>query len=142
MLNQLLKWSIAIGLWKKYGRALKWFPVVLLLLFVIYAVHRDYIEFVEVSQVSSHLALSFVLKWLAVFCVIAIYIFYIRSVLYVNRKKTRVRESLNKKAGPKKKSSNIEGAEPVTDPFERIRQKEKLRSKADVILTGRSNSDT
>jgi len=66
MINQLLKWSVILAIWKKYGSAIKVLPLLLLVILLVYAVHGDYIEYAEVSEEKQHLALSFLVKWLAI----------------------------------------------------------------------------
>lgn len=81
MINQLLKWSVILTIWKKYGSAIKVLPLLLLVVLLVYALHGDYVEYAEVSNEKQYLALSFLIKWLAIFVVIGAYWMYIKKVL-------------------------------------------------------------
>lgn len=91
MFNQVVKWSVLLTIWRRYGAAIKWFPVVLLVLVLIYAVHRDFVEYVEVSKSGSYLALSFLLKWLAIVAVLIVYWWYIKSILSSSEQSSKPR---------------------------------------------------
>lgn len=98
MINQLLKWSVILAIWKKYGSAIKVLPLLLLVILLVYAVHGDYIEYAEVSEEKQHLALSFLVKWLAILGVIAAYWLYLKKALKSNKnKKPSLKDRLKKR---------------------------------------------
>lgn len=143
MISQIFKWSLLLGLWKKYGTAIKALPFVLLLLLLVYALHGDYVEYAEVSEQKQHLALSFLIKWCAVFFVGLAYWLYVKSVLSPKKKDT-VQKAASAKPGfsNRKEPHGTYAAKEdkefsATDPFEKIRRKNHLRSKAEVVINNK-----
>ena len=148
MINVLLKWGTLLAIWNKYGAALKTLPFLLIIIFIIYAIHGDYIEYAEVSDEKSYVAWSFLIKWLVIFSILAGYWMYVRSLLRV-KKTSSVRERLmgtssqGHRAKPsgqdddlsnKKSDNQSKDHGDLQDAFVNIRKKKHLRSKAEFVL--------
>ena len=129
MLPQLLKWGVLLGIWRRYGGAIKLLPLLLLVLAIIFYVHGDYINYVEVSENQHWLARSFLIKWLLVLAVVGIYWLYVKRLLATpsGGKSKKPEESLQ--------SERKTDAEP--DPYKNIREKDTLRSRSDVLIQNR-----
>lgn len=142
MINQLMKWGVLLGIWKRYGAAIKMLPVLLVTLVLVYALHADYVEYAQVSEHKQNLALSFLLKWGAIAAVVLVYVAYVKQVVaskQPNNLKTRLTKKSaldNAKQTQEKAPSAVSDKppEPSQDPFANIRKKKQLRSKADVII--------
>ena len=148
MINQLLKWSLLVAIWRKYGEVIKLVPFLLILIVIVYAIHKDFIAYVEVSNEKRYLALSFILKWAAIFLVGFLYWRYVRRTLNPHRKQNRdFAVSWNTKksdgqselqGGPSEKKNGTGDADNTEcdseDPFAHVRYKKRLDSRADKIL--------
>jgi H+/Cl- antiporter ClcA len=135
MLPQLLRWTVLIGLWKKFHRPIVIVFFTLIALLVVSIVHQDFLSYQKsLNQVNEQvLAWSYAIKWLLYLALIAIG--------FIWGKKSLVQKgSLQKKMGKPDidiKSSDdsvSETALDASDPFSNIRKKAKLRSEADFLL--------
>jgi len=126
MLNNLLKVTALSLIWKKYRAGIVATVILITYCWLIAIIHQDYLSYRELAGSGDSLGLSFVLKWLAWLAGFTVYFFYDS-------------DPVNKTAEPAKSASRIscsddkpQGGE--TDPFTAIRNKKKLRSKADVLI--------
>ncbi|MCZ2720785.1 hypothetical protein O1D97_03785 [Marinomonas sp. 15G1-11] len=100
-------------------------------------IHQDYIQYSQLNNDTSYLAASFILKWIVFAC--AAILFIITNIFFQSKKTSRQKPPASNTV---KKSfifrSTVDKKEPVTrlkdDPFDAIRHKPQLRSKADVML--------
>lgn len=137
MFNQLVKWTIIVGMWRKYKRHLVATCVLLLSLLLINYIHLDYLEF-AVATGSTNLGFSYLIKWSGFILAIVIYILYLKRVntssKYDSRlhKMMKARSVVTKKED--KKANSISDEVGNRDPFANIRAKKKLRSEADFLI--------
>jgi len=136
MIAQMLRFSVLLAIWKKYRRHLTGALVLLAFWLVVNIVHQDFIEYSHLSQGKEEaLGWSYLLKWVANLLGLAIYLWLIREPVKQNSVGLDPLTSLNLRSGrtePKPKSPK--GVDPAADPFAEIRQKDRLRSKADIVI--------
>lgn len=134
MINFFAKSVAATYVWKRYKKVIISTVALFLSYFLINAVHHDFLEYRQLSGNGEQLLLSFTLKWLALGGVTALY-YYINIH---NRIKpppqTPNAKTTNK---PNAKDTLDAQAEQKPDPFAEIRNKETLRSRADVEMDKR-----
>jgi hypothetical protein len=132
MLQRLLTWTLLAAIWKRYGRALRMLPLLIGLVVLITMMHGDYVEYVSVSDNKRFLHWSFLIKWLLIVLVVFLYWRYVLNVIKGNSVSLKndhsSQSSLGKNNGPANKNEN------GVDPFENIRSKKTLKSKAEVII--------
>ena len=99
--------------------------VLFLYLWLIGKLHQDYVNYSELNSDHEYLALSFVIKWCAFFLGIMVY-------LLLNSLFPRSKKLVPTVAKKNQKTESDQDA--VVDPFAEIRQRKKLRSRADFII--------
>ena len=132
MINQLLRLTFLTYIWKRYKTAIVSAVLLLLFFWVIGTLHQDYIQYAELNDDKAYLALSFLIKWL----------FYISGLACFGYINWRVmgKQAPSEEQGLPPVSESIksppaaEGDAPV-DPFDAIRRKERLQSKADKLIS-------
>ena len=124
MLKSASKWLALTYLWQRYKNHLKPFFAFLAVLLLIIFIHAEYLSYAEVSGDKSYVGFSFLFKWFAILLAALIYILFpLRSIKKPGRqKKKNAQNAESLKSGDQK------------DPFNSIRGKGRLRSKADFIL--------
>ena len=121
MWNNLLKLTLASYIWKRYRRTLIALPLLLLYFWLINLVHQDYLAYSQLNDSQVGVGLSFVVKWILIFIGIFTFIF----IHFTN--------GANRSSADNMQTSKSDlGSD--SDAFDAIRQKDKLRSRADVIL--------
>ena len=136
MLQRLVIWTMLVTIWRRYGKALRLLPLVIVLLFLISMLHSDYVQYVRVSEDRKYLPWSFIIKWLLIISVIAV---YWRFVLLVIRGGPKDPLSLKKREGKKAYQNDSDLDAQRNDPFKNIREKKQLRSKADLLIQKKKN---
>ena len=137
MFNQLVKWTIIVGMWRKYKRHFVATCVLLLCLVLINYIHLDYLEF-AIATGSKSLGFSYLIKWSGFILAIVFYLLHLKrvnnSAQYDSRlhKMMRVKPVVAKKEDKKTHAADDEASN--TDPFANIRTKKKLRSEADFLI--------
>lgn len=136
MLNQMIKWTVLIGLWRNYKRHFSITLLMLLALLLITLFHQDFVEYNEKSA-TPYLAVSYIVKWIAYLLCAGVYVFAIKRVNRLSKYDSTLHSMMKEKS---KETSNNEsteaneGEKATSDPFERLRNKKSLRSKADFII--------
>lgn len=135
MFNQLVKWTIIIGMWRKYKRHLMASVLLLVSLVLINYIHLDFVEY-SVATNSEHLGFSYAAKWLAFALAIVIYAWHIKQVNQAAKYDSKLHELMQSKTSSvrKEKDISVEEQNSQTDPFANIRKKKKLKSEADFLL--------
>lgn len=126
MLNQILKFTVITSIWlwlKPRWRALLAF---ILSLVIINVLHREYVNYVEISGNQVFLVWSYILKWSAMLICILAYLLV--SAWGISGKKTPPAKVANE---PVKLTPKIEGQD---DGFDFLRRKKKLNSQAEKLL--------
>ena len=127
MIKNILRITLISYIWQRY----KIIIVSTLLLFVYFwlidKLHQDFISYSHLISSDKNLGLSFLLKWFCLLIGVVVY-FFLNSRRY-------------KLGKHQKKASNMPGDSadrPATpnkaDPFQAIREKARLRSKADITI--------
>lgn len=138
MWNNLLKLTLVSYVWKRYRRTLIALPVLLLYFWFVNLVHHDIIAYATLNKDTSWLGWSFLVKWL--FILLGVVVFVLihlkakpeQSDKLISPLKHAFKES---KSQQKATGKNLaEEGITETDAFERIRKKDKLRSKADIVI--------
>lgn len=147
MMKQLFRLTFVAFVWKRYKQVIVSTLVLLLFLWITEKVHQDFVNYSQLNADTAYLGLSFVIKWL---------VFFLGSVVYLginvwfrsnNTTPSEGDSLLNKMQStaphtPSPSSNNQQDASATStsesanasDPFDAIRHKETLRSKADVVL--------
>ncbi len=136
MFNQLVKWTIIIGLWRKYKRHVLASLLLLVGLMLINYIHLDFVEY-SVATGAKTLGLSYAVKWLALACALIIYVWFIKRANQAAKYDSRLHNLMKSKstsASAKDESSKQVQGEELADPFANIRKKKKLKSEADFLL--------
>jgi hypothetical protein len=132
MLNQFIKWTVLIGIWKKFKRHIIATLLMIVMLYVVSLIHADYLLFVQSAKLdnaSANVATSFFIKWgISLFIVIG----YAYLLRYFQRS-GQVKLKPQSKSVPNEQGSSVKSDKP--DPFDQIRKKKKLRSKADLTIS-------
>lgn len=137
MFNQLVKWTIIVGMWRKYKRHFAATCVLLLSLILINYIHLDYIEFAVATE-SKGLGFSYLIKWLGFILTITVYIFHLKRLVQTAQYDSQLHKIM--KANPatsqkEEKTSHLaDDKNSGNDPFANIRVKKKLRSEADFLI--------
>ncbi|WP_096085662.1 hypothetical protein [Agaribacterium haliotis] len=149
MFNKLLKWSVLIAIWRRYGGIIKTVPLVLIVLVLIWTMHSDFLAYVNVSDERSYVLQSFLLKWGLILAVVYFYWRYCQRLLQPSDPKTAARSkyrnndqkqhSSNSSAAANQAQSDesasaVDAGADKNDPFASIRAKPKLDRKADKVL--------
>jgi len=140
MLQRLFTWTIIAAIWKRYGRALKLLPVILVGVFIISLVHDDYVRYAEVSNDRSLLHWSFLIKWFLILAVVVWYWQFAKSVISSKKNRAKNNSTFKNESMFGKKSDVDVEVDSAPDPFAEIRNKKRLRSKADIVIERERNS--
>ncbi len=134
MWKSLLKLSVVSYIWKRYKRTLIAFPLLLLYFWGVGLVHEDFISYATLEGDKQGVGWSFLIKWLLILVGIAVFIaIHLAGDSDDNNheKESFAHSKGNSKSYSKNKSKN---SQEEFDAFSNIRNKDKLRTKADVIL--------
>ena len=131
MWNNLFKLTVVSYIWKRYRHTLIAIPVLLIYLWLVNLIHYDVIAYAKLQNQTGWLGWTFLVKWVFILLGIAVFV-----AVHANGRQARPED--NKGSIESSGSTgSAKGAEP-TDAFDAIRKKDKLRSKADVILEKKS----
>lgn len=138
MFNQIVKWTIIVGLWRKYKSHVVASAALLFSLVLINYIHLDYVEY-SVATSSDDLGFSYLLKWSAFILVTAFYVAHIKRVNIAAKYDSKLHKMMKEQSSSKhsevpeyKDAQDLETK--VNDPFANIRTKKKLRSEADFLI--------
>lgn len=153
MFAQMMKWGVLLAIWRRYKHAILILPVVVIAVFVVVSIHNDYIAYVGVSKDDQRLADSFLIKWGCILVILCAYGGYIYRLLNKSedrgdlkgagaklkfsrffRSSVRDNRDVPNEARPSSARFEVPEESSTSDPFEKIRQKKKLRNKAEVII--------
>lgn len=136
--NQLMKWTIIVGLWRKYKSHVAATGALLLSMLLINYIHLDYIEF-SAATGASNLGFSYLLKWSGFILAIVLYVLHIKRVNTAAKYDSRLHKMMKSKPADSNSTesqanSNQDGKAKELDPFANIRSKNKLSSEADFLI--------
>lgn len=137
MFNKLINVTLVGFLINRYGAMIVSTLVLFAYFWVVGMIHQDYLEYLQLRDSTHSAGLSFVFKWLAFILGITIYwLFnsYIRKRAdrRKNAQTSAALQTVAVRAGRGAGDANSSGG--ADDPFDEIRHKEKLRSRADLII--------
>ncbi len=145
MMNQLFRLTFITFVWKKYKQLIVSTLILILLLWIVEQVQQDFVAYSQLNSDTSYLALSFIVKW-AVFtllCVgfVVVNLSFGKSTLQKKPAKSFFNHKNKEAVGSvsPKKDQNDESSPETGDPFDAIRNKSQLRSKADLLLKKESS---
>ena len=129
----MVKWTVLIGLWRKYKQHLLATIILLFGLLLINVVHQDFLAYAETTN-TANVGWSFAIKWLLFLVAIASYVWRLSMVnkraSFDSTLHKMMQAQQNQSVAPSNESEqSVKG-----DPFESIRNKKKLSSEADFII--------
>jgi len=129
--KQVFRLAFVTFIWKQYKAWIVSTVILLACLFIIGRIHADLLQVWELNKDTSHTSVSLLYKWSAYIACISIYCCY-----HIFRRKTPPPKELKKVAKEEQKKLKKELADlsPDEDPFNEIRQRNKLRSRSDFLL--------
>jgi len=142
MMNQLFRLTFVTFVWKKYKQLIVSILSLILLLWITEQVHQDFISYSQLNDDTTYLALSFIVKWVVfiLLCTgfIVINVSFGKSVVAKKQPtsffKDNVIKTKKRSFDKKDQEQKNESTQDIIDPFDAIRKKPHLRSKADVVL--------
>lgn len=119
MFKQVFRLTFVTFIWKQYKRYIVSIALLFAYFWFVGFAHTEYLEFAA-TQENTNVGTSFFIKWFAL--LIGVSAFFLFHYLAPSRKelKQKVKVSPPKQGEP--------------DPFEQIRNKEKLRTRAEIII--------
>lgn len=128
MIKNLIHLTLISVIWKKYRNMIVSTLLLFIYFWLVSMVHGDFVNYSELNSDKQYLALSFFIKWLAFLLGVVIYLIF--NSRYSSRK---LKDKNSGKASAKKDAVNTTETNQA-DPFEQIRRRDKLRSRADFII--------
>jgi len=129
MFKQLVKYTLAAVIWKRY-RALILATVGLFVYFwVVGRLHGDFLAYVALRSSNENLASSFIIKWLFIGGGLSAYL----GFLYFWQREPEER-TLPKTPHKTPEASPKTSSHDQKDPFERLRTKTTLKAKGDTVI--------
>lgn len=129
--KQVFRIAFITFIWKQYKAWIVSSLLLLISFFIIGQIHADLLHVWELNNNTTHTSISLLYKWLAYAgCIILYCLFH-----YFRRKKSpadSVKIDKDTRNKLKKELANLPSDE---DPFNEIRQRDKLRSKSDFLLS-------
>mgnify|MGYP000601477888 CR=1 FL=1 len=140
MFNKFLKITLIGFVWTRYGRMILSTLMLFVYFWVVGLIHQDYLDYLKLQGNGEGAGWSFVLKWLAFFTGIVIFWFVNNRTRKKHGQKGDSTQSYKQGGSdlPAVKSNNANRSD---DPFDAIRRKSKLRSKADMIIQEKNKAD-
>ena len=135
MLKNILRITLIGYIWSRYKTAVISTTGLIVYFWLVGKIHEDYVNYGQLSENTGYIGVSFVVKWLAILAGIAAYIalnvFRFNKAGIAKKGETNSSNSHSDFKTDKSESSNRIRE---NDPFESIRTKDKLKSKADFII--------
>jgi len=128
MFKQVFRLTFVTFIWKQYKRIIVSTALLFAYLWFVGFAHSEYLDFATREEIKN-VGNSFFVKWLALIFGVAVY--FIFHFLAPSRNKQK-----NDKSKDKIKVTPLAEGEP--DPFDQIRNKEKLRTRAEIIIDKKS----
>nr|WP_136252116.1 hypothetical protein [Ningiella ruwaisensis] len=148
-MNKIINIILSGLLWRKYKFLLVSLIALIVFVLIVGQVHQDYLAYAAQSDNAS-VGWSFILKWLV--WIIAIFAFFLLNNWYNKRKQSQADKSdknsalarilsFKKQTNENERESRVKAGDLTdkntaekSDPFAHLRQKDKLRSYADLII--------
>lgn len=150
MIKQFVRLAIVATVWRRYKSGIISVAALLLFWFVVSFFHGEYISYAEATGERQFLAISFFIKWgLGSLALSAFVLFHLkafrkspetkeRSQAEAQKPKPKVQKAKKEPEVPPAPKPGDEDYKAAEDPFAALRDKPKLRSRADVELSKKS----
>lgn len=122
--KQIFRVAFVALIWKQYKGLIISSLLLVAYLLLVGSIHQDYLTHSQLQKDTTGSGMSFVYKWLAYAIGIALYFGF-----HALRRPRAAKEDLSEKA----KQANKDAKNDLDDPFAAIRDRDKLRSRADFI---------
>ena len=130
--NNLLKLSVLSYLWRRYKKTIILLPLLLLFFWIVGLAHDDYLAYAELQDNKQWIGVSFIVKWLALLVGVAIFVAAHLRDKAPREAPANIDIDIVDKVPSAEKEELF--SQELNDSFSRIREKDTLNSKADVIL--------
>ncbi len=130
MFKQIFRLAFVTVIWKQYKGIIVSTLVLFTYLWLVGSVHADYMSYAEIQSDDALVGRSFLYKWAALVTGVIIYI--VTNFFRGSRTKTN-----NKTTSQTKTNAKLIIAGELSDdddPFAEIRYKEKLRTRAEIVV--------
>jgi hypothetical protein len=141
MIKNIFRLTVIGYVWKRYKILIVSTLVLFVYFWMVGLLHSDFVEFASLNEDKQYLGASFLFKWLALALGLVVYLvvnsrYGRKPAEGINNKPT---DSLGGqfKTGKNKQfqvDANSNTNSDGTDPFEQIRKRDRLRSRADFII--------
>ena len=128
MWNNLLKLTLVSWVWQRYRRTIIALPLLLLYFWLVNLIHGDVIAYAQLNNDTAWLGWTFVIKWLFILLGIAGFVL----LHIIGKPPPAAAPTLKQKMQPPPEPPPASAED--HDRFDAIRRKQKLRSRAEVIL--------
>ena len=135
MFKQVFRVAFATLVWKQYKHVIVSTLLLFAFLFLVGKIHTDFLIHAEQAGDKSGLGLSFIYKWLALAAAVGLYFAYhfMRTRQNSREANDQTRKKSKKKGLLRKEVKGVEESD-GDDPFDKIRSRKKLRSRADFLM--------
>jgi hypothetical protein len=132
MIKNLFRLTALGIIWSRYKVIIVSTALLFFYFWLVGSLHDDFVAFIELEDDKTHLAASFLIKWLAFFAGLVIY-------LAVNTRMGRKPKgsSADLETRSAKSDSKPDQQKTEADPFAEVRARKKLRSAADFVVEGK-----
>jgi len=130
--NNLLKLSVFSYLWRQYKKTIILLPLLLVFFWVVTIAHADYLAYIELQGDKQWIGASFIVKWLVLALGVVVFVMlHLRGNMSKNVVTNIDTELVNQTTNAEKEALFTQE---INDSFDRIRKKDSLSSKADLLL--------
>lgn len=134
MIKNLFRLAALGIIWSRYKVIIVSTALLVFYVWLVGSLHDDFVAFIELEDDKTHLAASFLTKWLAF---LAGLIIYLAVITRIGRKLTVSNGDGETKAA--KAESELTRQNTEEDPFADVRARKKLRSAADFVVEGKGS---
>jgi hypothetical protein len=131
MFNKMFRFTAIMYFWKRYRQLILSTLCLFGVFWLVGTIHSDYVELSQLEQSNDYLAQSFVIKWLIYLVAVAVYLMVNSRGKSGKRAEKKAETKTKEKAAPKSEKG---ASASQVDPFSEIRNKDKLRSAADMVI--------
>jgi len=132
MFKQLFRLTVVTYVWKRYKAIIVSTVILFVFFWLVSQLHQDYLSYGDLNKDTQHIGLSFVIKWVAFMVGFIVYVLFNS---WQGKRASRSKDLPQDSVNTAQLTSDTPDQEVnLNDPFYEIRQKDKLRSKADMII--------
>lgn len=125
MLKNLVQLTLVSVVWRRYKNVIVSTLILFVYFWLIGKLHQDFVNYSELNEDHDYLAFSFIIKWCAFILGMLIYLLF-NSFFPRSKRPVQTVSIKDQETAAEKRT--------LPDPFAEIRQREKLRSRADFII--------